>query len=142
MRSVQRLLLPIQGRSNRTYDVMRHAVIDLARELDETGFKIPLFRLPGKIERVDRNAVPTQPRAGIKCLKPEWLGRRRFDHLPDVNSHAQTEKLKLIDQSNVDATVDVFEQLCHLRRSRRGKTDCAMEDRSIKCGRKFGCIPF
>ena len=39
---------------------------DFARELNESRGKVILFRLPGQIERIDRNAVAAKSRPRIK----------------------------------------------------------------------------
>ena len=47
-------------------DIARHGGIDLAGQLDELGGHAVLAGLPGQVERVDRDAVAAQARAGIE----------------------------------------------------------------------------
>src|SRR5215469_7578039 len=108
LRSVHRFLLLVQGPRDRIDDVIGHVVIDLAGQFDEAGAKVPFLGFPGKIKRVDGNAVSTQARAWIERVKPERLGGGSFDHLPDVQTHAQAEKFQLIHQGDIHAAVDVF----------------------------------
>src|SRR5260370_38371927 len=77
--------------------------------------------------------MPAQAWPRIKGVEAERLGRSRLDDLPDIDAHAQAEQLELIDQLDVDAAVDIFEKLGHLRcrwaRDRHG----AVEDLSVEC---------
>ena len=38
---------------------------------------------------------------------------RAFQHIPDVDSHPQTEKFHFIDQRNIHATEDILEKFRH-----------------------------
>ena len=80
---------------------------------------------------------PPRPGPGIKRMEAEGLGRGGFDDFPDIDSHAQAEQLEFVDQGDVHAAVNVFEQLGHLRRGRRGNRDDAVEDRAIERGGQF-----
>jgi hypothetical protein len=93
--------------------VIRHVDVDLARQFNEARAKVPFFRFPGKIKRIDRNAVPAQPGTGIKGLKPKRLGGSRVNHFPDIESHAQRQQLEFVDQRDIDAPVDIFQELGH-----------------------------
>ena len=91
------------------------AMLTSPGKLDEASAKVKLLRLPGQIKRIDRNTVTAQPRAGIKSLKPEGLRLGGVDDFKEVDVHALTELFELIYQRYVDAAVDVFKQLGHLR---------------------------
>ena len=99
---------------------MRLLLVDLAGELDELGREVVLARLEGEVERVDRQAVAAHPRAGLEAHEAVGLGRRRVDHLPDVDPHPVAEHRELVDERDVDRAEDVLEQLRHLRRLGRG----------------------
>src|SRR5690606_24553643 len=47
-------------------DVVRHGGVDLAGKLDEACDDVVLARLPGEIERIDRNAVAAETGARIE----------------------------------------------------------------------------
>src|SRR5215471_7937499 len=100
------------------HDVVGHGLVYFAGELDELGAEIKFLGLPGKIKGIDRDAVAAQSGTGVEGMKAKGLGRSRIDDLPDVQAHAQTQQLQLVDQSNVDAAVNVLEQLGHLGCSR------------------------
>ena len=72
-------------------DVARHRRVDLAGKLDEARGELVFARLPGQVERVDRNAVPAEPGPGIERHEAERLGLRRLDHLPDVDAHRRED---------------------------------------------------
>src|SRR5262249_8286692 len=57
------------------YEV-RHVAVDVAGKIDESGFDAGLTGFPGKIERIDGDAVATQSGARIKRHETEWLGGR------------------------------------------------------------------
>src|ERR1700729_2399789 len=63
--SLDRFALSVEGARDLGYDIIRHRRIDLARELDEAGVHAVFARFPGKVKRVDRNAVATDPGTGI-----------------------------------------------------------------------------
>src|ERR1035437_9933156 len=75
-------------------------------------------------------------------MKTEGLRRRGIDHLPYIYAHAKRKELQFIDQRDIDATVDVLQQLGHLGNTRRRHTDRPREDtlvehRSKLCGDLF-----
>ena len=75
--------------------------------------------------------------AGIKRMEAKGLGRGSVDDLPDIEVHAQAEHLEFVDERDVDAAVDVFQQLGHLSRRGRGDGNGAAEDRAVKARRRF-----
>ena len=87
---------------------------------------------PGQVERVDRDAVPAQPGAGIERLEAERLGLGRVDHLPDVDAHAVVEHLQLVDQGDVDGAVGVFEDLAGLGHLGAGDGHDADDDLAVE----------
>ena len=56
----------------------------------------------------------------IERLETERLGRRRFDHFPDIDVHVREQHLELVDERDVHRAVDVFEQLRRLPDLRAG----------------------
>src|SRR5579875_1726428 len=120
---MQAFIAPIQ-RPCKPFDNMKwHRGVDLSRQLNETRGKLVLARLPGKIKRVYGYAVPSQARPRIKGGESKRLGLSRADDLPDVQAHALAEQLQFVHQSDIDAPIDVFEQLGHLRCARRTDQD-------------------
>ncbi len=76
--------------------------------------------------------MTTQAGSGIEGMKAERLGGSGFDDFPNIQIHAQAEHLKLVDQSDVDAAVNILQQLGHLGRGGRGDGNGAMEDRTVE----------
>ncbi len=56
---------------------------------------------------------PPSPGAGIESLETERLGLRCVDYFVDIDAHAHAELFEFVDQGNVDAAINVFEQLGH-----------------------------
>ena len=77
--------------------------------------EVELFGLPGEIEGVNGDAVTAEAGAGIKGLEAEGLGLGGVDDLVNVDAHSHAELLELIYEGDVDAAVDVFQQLGHFR---------------------------
>src|SRR5215204_4234663 len=100
--------------------MVRHVGVDLARQFDKAGWNFVLARLPGQIERINRDTVPTKSRAGVKGHEAERLRFCRFDHLPDIDAHSRVDDLQFVHERDVDGAKYVLGQLYSLRRSRRG----------------------
>src|SRR5450432_1094476 len=92
-------------------DVFWHGSIDFTGELDEEGVLAVFPRFPREIERVDGDAVSTQPRTGIKWHEAEGFGLRCVDDLPNIDSHGFVDDLQLVHQGDIDAAESIFEQL-------------------------------
>ena len=107
---VQRVCHPV-------HDVGGHGGIDLARQFDETGILAKFARLPGEIERINRNAMAAQTWTWVKRHEAERFGLGRVDDLPDINPHGAIDDLEFIYEGNVDAAKRVFEQLRCLGRA-------------------------
>src|SRR3984957_11536681 len=118
LRPLETLLVLVESSSDRVHDVIGHRRVHFAGQLNKTRGEVELARLPRKIIRIDRNAVPPEARTGVERHEPKWLCGGGIDPLPNIYSHAQTEHLQFVDQRNVDATEDVLEQLGHFRGSR------------------------
>ena len=113
-------------------DAARHRRVDLAGQLDKAGRDVEFARLPGQVERIDRDAVAAEPGPGIERHKAERLGLGRVDHLPDVDAHRLEHDLQLVDERDVDRAEDVLGELDRLggleRRDRHGaRDDCVVE---------------
>ena len=89
---------------------LRHRGIDLAGQLDESGRHSELPGFPGQVERIDRDAVPSEPWPWIKGHETERLGLCRFDDLPNVDPHCIVDKLEFVDQGDVDRAEDVLKE--------------------------------
>ena len=120
VRAVQALAgLPVDGLAQPVDDIIRHGPVDLARKLDETGRLADAAGLPGEIERVDRDAVPAEARAGIEGHVAERLGRGRLDDFPDIDIHGAVDHLQLVHQGDIHRPEHVLGDLHGLRRRRR-----------------------
>src|SRR4029453_17623613 len=101
-------------------DVVGQATVDVAGELDEACLEAALPRLPGKVVRVDRNAVAAQTRAGIERHEAERLCLCRVDDLPDIDLHPVAHQGKLVHEADVDGAERDLEQLDHFRDASAG----------------------
>src|SRR5215468_1280487 len=91
----------------------RHALVDVSGELDEAGIEPVHLRLPREIERIDGDAVASEPWPRVKGHEAERLRLRRLDDLPDVDLERTAHERDLVDQADVDAPEGVLEQLHH-----------------------------
>ena len=82
-----------------------------AGQFDEAGVHAVLARLPGQVERVDRDAMAAETGARIERHEAERLGLGRLDHLPDIDPHLVVKHFQFVDQSNVDRSIRVFQNL-------------------------------
>ncbi len=112
--------------------------VDFAGQLDEAGAEVELLGLPGEIKGIDGDAVAAQAGAGIEGLEAEGLGLGRVDDFVDVDAHAHAELLELVDQRDVDAAVDVFQQLGHLGDRGAADRNHAAEDGAVESRGQFG----
>ena len=97
-----------------------------------------LAGLPRQVERVDRDAVPAQPRAGIERLEAERLGRWRRA----ITSHtsmpiACEHHLHLVDQRDVHRAVDVLQQLRRLGDLRAADRDDLLDRLAVERRRQL-----
>ena len=109
--AVDRFFVGIERLGDDFDDMVWHARVDFASQLDEACAKAVLARLPGEIEGIDRDAVPAQAGARVKRLVAERFGFGGIDDFPDVDVHRVVDDLEFVDEGDVDAAVDVFEQL-------------------------------
>ena len=119
-------------------DKVGHGGVDLAGQLDEAGVEVELLGFPGEIEGVDGNAVAAKAGAGIEGLEAEGLGFGGVDDFVDVDVHLHAELLELVDERDVDAAIDVFEELGHLGYGGRTDGDDAAEDAAVHGGSQLG----
>ena len=82
-----------QERIELLHSIERQAIASFTGQFDEPRVVPELLGLPSQVEGVDRDAVPTQPRAGVEGLEPEWLGRGGGDHLPNVDAHRHEQPM-------------------------------------------------
>jgi hypothetical protein len=59
--------------------------------------------------------VAAEARAGIERHETEGFSGGGFDNFPDINVHAGGEELEFVDERDVDATKNVFQELGHFR---------------------------
>ena len=123
-------------------DPVGHRAVDLAGQLDEARVQAVLARLPGQVERIDRDAVPAEAGTRIVGHEAERLGGGRADDLVDVDAHPVGDDLHLVDEADVDRAVDVLQQLGQLgglgRAHRHDRVDhLAVErDADLEAGRR------
>ena len=117
-----------------------HLLVDLAGELDELGRHVVLARLPGQVERIDRQAVATHPGARLEAHEAERLGRRGVDDLPDVDPHPVRQDRQLVDERDVDRAEDVLQQLGQLRDLRRGDGDERLAHAAVEVEGSLGAL--
>ena len=108
-----------------------HRDVDFASQFDETRAEIPFLGLPRQVKGIDRDAVSAQAGSGIEGLETERLGGCCVYHFPDIQAHAQAQQLQFIYQGDIHASVNILQQLGHLRCCRRGDAHGAAEDRTI-----------
>src|SRR5487761_2640199 len=113
-RSVHRFLYVVEGFGGALNDEVRHAHVHLAGQFNELCAEVISLCLPREIERVNGDAMTAESGAGIERMKSEGLGFGGVDHLPNIDAHAHAELLQLIDQRDVYAAIDVFEEFRHL----------------------------
>ena len=104
---------------NRADNMLGHARIDLAGQLNETRMLTIFASLPGEIKWIDGDAMPAKPRAGIKRHETKWLRLGGFDDLPDVNSHGAVHDFQLINQRDIYAAENVLQKLARLSHATR-----------------------
>src|SRR5437667_166697 len=69
---------------------------------------------------MDRDAVTAETRARVERCEAERLGAGGLNNFPDVDIHAVTKELQLVNQSDVHGPVDVFQEFDQLRCPCRG----------------------
>ncbi len=132
LRTLDRFLAIVESGGDGLDHVIRHRGVHFAGEFDEARGEIVFARFPRKIEGIDRDAVTAEAGAGIERHEAERLGGRGVDDFPDVDAHAQAEHFQLVDQRDVDAAEDVFEQLGHFGGSRRADRNDLGDDRGVE----------
>ena len=101
--------------------------------------EVVLARLPGEVERVDRDAVAAEAGARLEAHEAERLRRGRVDDLPDVDAHPVAELRELVDERDVDRAEDVLEQLRQLGRLGRRDGVDGVDDAAVELGRARAC---
>jgi hypothetical protein len=94
----------------------RHRAVDLVGEVDEPRLEAVDPRLPGQVQGVDRDAVPTQPGPRVERHEAERLAAGGVDDLPHVEPERPAHQRQLVDEADVDRPEGVLQQLDHLRR--------------------------
>src|SRR5580658_3327288 len=77
--------------------------------------------------------------AWIERLEAEGFSLGGVDDFVDVDAHLHAELLEFIDEGDVDAAVDVFEELGHLGYGGRTDRDYLAEDGAVHGGGQFEC---
>src|SRR5262249_5747088 len=129
---VQRLLFAAERLHDTVDHVIGHGGVDLSGKFDKTSLKIKLARSPREIERIDRDAMATQTRTGIKRMEAEWLGGCSVNDFPDIHAHPKTQQFQFVDHRNVHASIDVLEELGQLGNSGTGDYHYFSKDRAVE----------
>src|ERR1051326_6392163 len=122
----------VQGFADPLDDIVRNRRVDLTRELDKPSGKIVFLGFPGEIKRIDRNAVPAQAGAWVKGRVAEGFAAGSIDDFPEIDVHTIGKKLQLVHESNVDASIDIFEKFDQFCRPRGGNGDNPIDDLPVK----------
>ena len=93
---------------NKLHHVGRHLGVDLRRHLDEARLVVERAQLPREVQRVDRDAVTTEPGTLIKGHEPKRFFAGSTHNFPDINIHFCEDNFEFVDKGNVDATEDIF----------------------------------
>src|SRR5437667_9635495 len=101
------------------HNLFWHTRVNLAGQLDEELVLPELTRFTREIKRIDRNAMPAKPGAGIKRHESERFCLGSVNDLPNIDSHRVVHDLQLINERDVHAAKDVLEQLGRLGRAAR-----------------------
>src|ERR1700686_5508291 len=119
-----------------------HFGIDFAGQLDEARVKVPFLGFPRKVKWIDWNAMASESRSRIERMESKGLCGGSLDYFPNINTHSQAKQLEFIHQRDVDAAINVFEQLRHLRNCRRRHRDRAIKNGAVNSARKLGRLRF
>src|SRR5438477_4761272 len=101
------------------HDMLWHTRIDLAGQLDEARVLTKFTRFPSEIKRIDRNAMPAKPGAGIKRHESERFCLGGVNDLPNIDSHRVVNDFQLINERDVHASKNVLQQFGSLGRAAR-----------------------
>src|SRR5660397_188140 len=134
-RSFEALAVLVQGFHHLVHHPGGHAVVDLSRQVDETGPLPVVGGFPGQVEGVQRDAVPAQARSGIERLVAERFGLGRLYHLKDVDAHGLKGHLELIHQGDIHRAVDVLQEFSRLRYLGGGEGHYLLHGRPVQGGR-------
>ena len=96
-------------------DVPGHGAVDRVRELDEARLILQTLELPGQVQGVDGDAVPTQARTRtrIERHEPERLRCRNADDFEGIQAQPAAHHRDLVDQGDVHGAKRVLEELHH-----------------------------
>src|SRR6266849_1316195 len=139
--AVEGLVLLVEQAVDSAQNVLRHAGVDASGQLDELGVDVHLAGLPGQVERIDRNAMSAQTRPRLEWHVAEWLRCARVDHFPDIDPETVTDRLKLVDESDVDDPEDVLEELRDLSGSKAGHRHELVDESAVEGDGQVQAIP-
>src|SRR5215813_12800589 len=95
-----------------------------------------LPRLPGKIMRIERNAVAANSGTRIKRHEAERLRSRGANHLPSVDVERIAKARHLIGHPDVYGTESILEQLGRFGHTGRSHGVNIFDNLRIKMGRR------
>ena len=93
--------------------VYAHAVVESPPCENHLWVKADLGRLVRQIIRIDPNAVPAHQSGSERHEIP--LRTRRLQHFLGIDAEPLEYERQLVDQSDVDVTLRVLDDLCSLR---------------------------
>ena len=91
--------------------------------------------LPRQVERIDRDAVAAQSRAGIEAHEAKRFRRSGIDDFPHVDLEPRAHESHLVHEPDVHAAKRVFEQLDHLGDLRGGDGHHVLEPLPVEMRR-------
>src|SRR5438105_15229145 len=113
------------------HDTRRHAVIHLARHLDQAAFQ---RRSLNQKPWVYRDAMAADARTRAEDIDAR-MPVRQANRLPDIDAEALRDECELVGQCNVHIAKGVFHHFGHLRRCRVGTDDASFDEAGVQLGR-------
>ena len=92
---------------------------------------------PRQVERIDGDAMSAEAGTGIEWHEAEGLRLGGVDDFPDVDAHRGINDLQLIDQGDVHAAEDIFEQLRRLGGTAGGNGNHGLDGPPVEGLRAF-----
>src|SRR5438046_9410210 len=76
--------------------------------------------------------MSAQTRSRIKRHEPKWLCLGGINHLPDIDAHRAVNDLEFVDEGDVDAAENIFEELDRLRDAARGNRHDRLDGKTVE----------
>src|SRR5262249_44288756 len=95
---------------------------------------------PGKVKRIDRNAMPAKAGSRVERLESKGFGACGLNHFPYVYPHSIKKHFEFVDEGNIDGPVGVLENLAGLGHFRAGSANDLDHDFAVKSSGKFQAV--